>query len=114
LKEFVQKDNELFEKELNPPVIHISLSNETTTDMDTTQDESTALPVTTPSNTIPVIQSNNPFLRHAQEDVPAETMLINPSTNSMETNPFRQSSDHLRQLHLRSQEKENQDQEMVQ
>ena len=108
----------MFEKELNPPVIHISPSDEATNDMDATQDEPIAsLPVTAPSETIPVTQSNNPFLRYAQEDVPAETtetMLINPSTSSMETNPFRKSSEHLRQLHLRRQETEDQDQEMVQ
>jgi len=107
LKEFIQKDNELFERELNPPVIHVSPSNEAATEMDTDQDEPNALLVATPPTTIPLAQSNNPFLSRAQEDLPTETMLINPSTSSTETNPFRKLSDQSRKLHLASQEKEN-------
>lgn len=86
--------------------------------MDIAQNEENAPPttVTPPPLTVPVAQSNNPFLKHVQESSPKPggetTMLVDPSTtaaSTAETNPFRKSTEHLRS----QEKKENQNQEMV-
>lgn len=86
----------MFQKELNPPVIQVTMPVAESTEMDT---EEASAPPLTPE--LPVINSNrNPFLNanETMEDVRnegSETMVMDddsPSLPVKETNPFRRLS----------------------